>query len=100
MISERDDQGRLKPFNKKAEYFPVYYVEPYGGNEAALGFDLASNNTRLSGLILARDTNQKVATARIQLVQEKEKDQYGFLAFDPVHETHETKKVSIGVKTI
>jgi len=30
------------PAAPRAQYFPVYLVEPYEGNETALGFDLAS----------------------------------------------------------
>ena len=68
----------------RKEYFPVYYVEPYKGNEIALGFDLASNPIRLKALNLSRDTGELVATARITLVQETS-DQFGFMAFKPVY---------------
>ena len=65
-------------------YFPVYYVEPYAGNAAALGFDLGSNSARLKPLSRARDSGNMVATSRITLVQETG-DQYGFLIFLPVY---------------
>ena len=38
--------GRMGPAGKREEYFPVYFVEPFKGNEKALGFDLASNPAR------------------------------------------------------
>ena len=72
------------PADFREEYFPVYYVEPYQGNEAALGFDLASNPVRLEALNKSRDSGQGVATARITLVQESE-DQFGFLVFRPIY---------------
>ena len=61
----------------------MYFVEPHQGNEAALGFDLASNTARLEALNKARDTGNSVATSRITLVQETG-DQYGFLVFVPI----------------
>ncbi|MCI0897766.1 MAG: CHASE domain-containing protein [Chloroflexi bacterium] len=83
-IVERESQGTMVPAKLREEYFPVYYVEPYEGNEAALGFDLASNPIRLEALNNSRDTGQGVATARITLVQETE-DQFGFLVFQPIY---------------
>jgi CHASE1-domain containing sensor protein len=83
-IVEREAQGTMVPAGFREEYFPVYYVEPYEGNEAALGFDLASNPVRLEALNKSRDTGQGVATARITLVQEAE-DQFGFLVFLPIY---------------
>ncbi len=83
-ITERTAQGQMVRAPRRAEYFPVYFVEPYAGNEAALGFDLASNPARLRALEKARDTGKTVATARITLVQETG-DQYGFLVFDPIY---------------
>ncbi len=83
-ITELNSQGQLAPAAQRAEYFPVYYVEPYTGNERALGFDLASSSTRLAALSQARDTGQPVATARITLVQETG-NQYGFLVFVPIY---------------
>ena len=83
-IVERRTQGTMVPADFREEYFPVYYVEPYKGNEAALGFDLASNPIRLQALEKSRDTGQSVATARITLVQESG-DQFGFLIFHPIY---------------
>lgn len=76
--------GGLGPAGIRDEYFPVYFLDPFKGNEAALGFDLASNPVRLEALNLARDTGQPVATGRIILVQESE-DLFGFLVFHPIY---------------
>lgn len=83
-ISERKTQGRMVRAAKRAEYFPVYYVEPYKGNEVALGFDLASNPARLAALERARDTGAPTATPGIVLVQETGK-QSGFLIFVSIY---------------
>ena len=83
-ITEKNDQGVMVKAGQRREYFPVYYVEPLEGNEAAQGFDLASNSTRLKSLTKARSTGESVATARITLVQEKG-HQSGFLVFNSVY---------------
>ena len=99
-ITERDSHGQLQVAKEREIYFPVYYVEPYKGNELALGFDLASNLTRLEALKASCDTGQYVATARIKLVQEQ-KDQFGFLIFHPLynddaaHQTPEQRRDSL-----
>ena len=87
-ITERQAQGVMVPAGARSEYFPVYHVAPYKGNEAALGFDLASNPTRLQALDAARASGEPTATARITLVQE-DAQQFGFLIFSPVYETAE-----------
>ncbi len=89
-ITERQAQGVMVPAGTRSEYFPVYQVAPYEGNEAALGFDLASNPTRLQALEAARASRQPTATARITLVQE-DSNQFGFLVFSPVYEAGELR---------
>ena len=84
-IGERSAGGEIVAAAARDEYYPVYYVEPYQGNERALGFDLASNPARREALELARDTGRPVATRRITLVQESG-GQFGFLVFVPVYE--------------
>ncbi|NES01427.1 MAG: hypothetical protein F6K22_00325 [Okeania sp. SIO2F4] len=49
-FTQRNEVGKIIRARLKAEYFPVYFVEPYHGNEKALGFDLASNPNRLAAL--------------------------------------------------
>ena len=84
-ITEINAQGSLERAGRRAEYFPVYFLEPYKGNEPALGFDLTSEPARLEALARARDTGEKTATSRIVLVQEKH-DQYSFLIFSPIYQ--------------
>lgn len=83
-ITERRAQGEMVRAGRRAEYFPVYYVEPYQGNEIALGFDVASHPTRLDALHAARDAGEMVATTRTTLVQGS-RDQFGFLISLPVY---------------
>ena len=83
-ITERVEQGHMITAKDREEYFPVYYVEPYVGNETAFGFDLASNSVRMNALEYSRDSGKPRATASITLVQASE-NQKGFLAFLPVY---------------
>ncbi len=88
-ITERERQAQMVRASRRSEYFPVYFVEPFKGNEIALGFDLASDPVRLAALEQACDTGAAVATARITLVQETGR-QYGFLIYDPVYRSGST----------
>jgi PAS domain S-box-containing protein len=83
-FTERQEQGKMIPAGQRTEYFPIYYMEPYEGNEAAFGFDLASSSTRFATLTKSGETGQVLATSRISLVQE-EGEQFGFLIFVPIY---------------
>jgi diguanylate cyclase (GGDEF)-like protein/PAS domain S-box-containing protein len=82
-FTEPDNQGEMAPAATRPEYFPVYFVEPLKGNEAALGFDLASNATRKEAIVASRASGEPVATAPIRLVQETD-SQHGVLIFQPI----------------
>ncbi|MBD0269184.1 MAG: CHASE domain-containing protein, partial [Cyanobacteria bacterium Co-bin8] len=84
-ILERNAAGAMVPAAPRSEYIPVTYIEPWQGNEVAMGYDLASDTTRQVALDLARDTGAIAFTARIQLVQETADNQYSFLVFLPVY---------------
>ena len=49
---------------KRPEYYPIYYVEPFEGNEHDIGFDLAMDSAVWEAMVWARDTGEKVATRR------------------------------------
>jgi PAS domain S-box-containing protein len=83
-FTERLPQGQLTRAGDRAEYFPVFFVEPIKSNEKALGFDLASDPVRNAALVRSAATGNLIATGRVKLVQETA-DQYGFLVFRPVY---------------
>lgn len=86
-ITERDEfTGQLIPATQRDRYVPVTFLEPIQHNEVALGYDLASDETRRLALETARDTGAIAATGRIQLVQETTENQYGFLVFVPIYQ--------------
>ncbi len=70
-IRERSLSGKMVAATRRPSYFPVTYVVPLAGNEAAVGFDLASNPVRKAALMQALRGGEAVATEPIQLVQEK-----------------------------
>jgi len=80
---------------ERPEYIVVTYIEPYESNQAAMGFDVASNPTRLAALERARDTGKMITTARITLVQETG-NQYGFLILKPIYKTPATPETVEG----
>jgi len=69
-ITEQTAAGDMVRASRRAEYFPVYFLEPRSGNEQALGFDLASSPARREALERARDTGSEAVTPRITLVTE------------------------------
>lgn len=77
--------NKLVPAAQRSVYVPVTFVEPLQNNEAAVGYDLASDPTRGQALELAKSTGAIATTGRIQLVQETAEDQYSFLVFVPVY---------------
>ncbi|MGH8631054.1 MAG: CHASE domain-containing protein, partial [Burkholderiales bacterium] len=71
-FTERGSSGALVEAQARQAHFPVFYVEPYAGNEAALGFDFASEPARLRALYAARDSGQIAGTEPLSLVGEVE----------------------------
>jgi len=47
----------------------AYYIEPYLGNEKALGLNIASHPVRLEAINKARDTGQAIISKPIELIQ-------------------------------
>lgn len=87
-ITERYPDGTLRPVGDRPEYFPVLFLEPFKGNEAALGYDLGSDPQRQEALNAAREARSPVMTAPIRLVQDR-MDEPGALVFLPVHRAAE-----------
>lgn len=89
IVAEHDDQGERVPVRPRPWYVPVQFIEPMDQNRAAVGFDLASEQNRLSALEAARDSGRLMATAGIRLVQEPD-NQQGFLVFAPLYQGQPT----------
>ena len=85
-IRQRQQAGKMVAADNRAEYFPIYYIEPFAGNESALGFDMGSNPARFAALRQAWKSGKPVASGRITLVQEAEQKS-GFLIVHPIYHT-------------
>ncbi|MCI5052044.1 MAG: CHASE domain-containing protein [Simkaniaceae bacterium] len=78
-----NQKGKLVPVGSRPEYFPVYYVEPYKGNERALGFDLSSNPERMRAIKKAIVEKRTISTNPIKLIQRATESE-GFLLIRPI----------------
>ncbi len=67
-LTERDPSNHTIPAREKPEYYPITYIEPLAGNEAAFGLDIVGGLSRAS-LELARRENRMVLTQVVELVQ-------------------------------
>jgi PAS domain S-box-containing protein len=82
-ITERTREGTLVPAATRDRYFPIRFIEPVGGNEAAVGFDLGSEPVRLDALSRAAETGRAALSGMVRLVQETGQSN-GFLVVVPV----------------
>ncbi|UCH74755.1 MAG: CHASE domain-containing protein, partial [Rhodospirillales bacterium] len=57
-INEWRINNNVHPAGDRGEYVPLYYVEPFAGNESLLGFDLASRSSYKVALDRARNTGR------------------------------------------
>jgi signal transduction histidine kinase/ActR/RegA family two-component response regulator len=78
---------RVWPAASQAELCPTVFLEPSGDrNEAAIGFDLASEPALQEAMIAARDTGQPTATAKLSDVVVWEKGWRGnIVVFIPIY---------------
>ncbi len=99
-ITQRAPDGALVLADKRDVYYPVYYIEPFAGNEVVLGFDLGSDPILRIAMDQARDSGKVVASARVELAQFATK-RGGVLLFAPVytygarHDTVLTRRASL-----
>ena len=69
LIRERTREGTLAAAPRRKELFPIYFIEPYRGNEAAAGLDLASDPLLGAALNRACDSGKIVASERISAMR-------------------------------
>jgi PAS domain S-box-containing protein len=72
-FAEFAPDGSRQRARDRVDYYPILYVHPLRGNEAALGYDLKVGKTR-EILERARETRQILMTPQLRLVQEKENE--------------------------
>ncbi len=93
-IRERDSDGKMVPAEKREYYVPVTHIEPFVGNEATLGFDLASQQTRLEALLESAKSGEGIATGPVQLVQDSGASDPAFIIFTPTYASDEPIKIT------
>lgn len=69
-------------------HFPITYIEPLEGNEAAVGLDMAFESQRHEGALRTMESGLAQITGPITLVQDSGKSP-GFLFFAPFYERPE-----------
>lgn len=89
-VTERAPDGTLIPAAPRPYYVPVTFVEPLQGNEAALGYDVASDAVRRAALLRSLAQSAPSATSPVTLVQDS-KEQFGLLIFMPLYKDREKK---------
>jgi signal transduction histidine kinase len=83
-VFERDSAGNNIPILSREFYFPIYYVEPMEGNQAAHGLDAGFESNRRKVLTDAWHTGKVSVSSPIRLVQETG-NQYGVLLYQPIY---------------
>lgn len=78
------ENGGFKVSERRDVYYPVYYLEPYEGNEKVLGLDPPFNEPRTLAIKQATETGEITSTTSLILTQET-KQQKAVLIFNPVY---------------
>ncbi len=73
VFKHRNPDGSFVTSSQQEEYFTILYIEPLGGNEVALGFDVSSAATG-STLVAARTGRTLKASHAFQLAQSRDTD--------------------------
>ncbi len=64
-ILERDGKTALRRASRRDEYYPIFFVEPSGGNVAAQGADLAADPAAWVAMCRARDSGEAAMSREI-----------------------------------
>jgi len=67
------DNPELPLSSTNKEHFRIKYVEPYQGNEKALGYDITQNKIALKTLTQIINTGETLSTGLIHLIQDSDK---------------------------
>ena len=83
-IKVPNESGEMITSPVRELYFPIEYVEPYIGNENALGFDIRNNPIARIAAEYACENGAVAVTDAIRLVQEQQ-NQVGIVFYAPVY---------------
>ena len=82
-FTEIGNSGEIQRREKAFQYYPIYYIEPFKGNEGILGLDLFSNKKRAEKMLNSLKVGEIIGTSKIKLIQGKEEKDV-FLILNPV----------------
>ena len=85
-ITEFDHERQLTAAAAREQYFPIEFIEPMSGNEAAYGFDLGSFPQVRAAILRARDEGSPVATPARTLIQQPA-DTLGVIIYTAIYST-------------
>lgn len=94
LIARQQNQGfpyfKITPETERDEYYPILYLEPLDErNNAAIGFDMFTDETRREAMERARDTGIRAVSGKVTLKQEIDQQvQAGFLIYLPIYRGH------------
>lgn len=83
-IRELNVAGQTIRASRREYYYPITYLEPFEGNERALGFDIATNKTALKAVEMSRDSGRTAVSERVHLVQDEE-EKSSIVVYAPVY---------------
>lgn len=70
-ITAPDQTGQMKIAPNAEVYYPIQYIEPYSGNEKALGYNIRSNPIALKATDSALSSSNKIAvTDAFKIIQD------------------------------
>ncbi|NVN93924.1 MAG: PAS domain S-box protein [Bacteroidetes bacterium] len=83
-IWQKDATGKKIPVKKRDVYYPIWYIEPFLGNELLAGYDLSSDSIAMKTLEKAKNNGMTLASDPIILPAKKENNTE-ILIFQPVY---------------
>jgi len=93
-FTEVGNSGEIQKRKKSLQYYPIYYIEPFIGNEGILGLDLFSNKSRSKMILNSLKLGKIMGTSKIRIIQEK-KEKDVFFILDPIYKINLKSKNNI-----
>jgi|LNAP01.1.fsa_nt_gb diguanylate cyclase (GGDEF)-like protein/PAS domain S-box-containing protein len=83
-ITELGSANQLIKAASRAQYVPALFIEPYAGNQQALGYDISSEPLRRKAMERARDTGDVAISSRVRVIT-GDANEFAHLVFMPVY---------------
>lgn len=93
----RGKDNMMYPAKEKDEYFPVYYIEPYSGNDQTIGYDLSTNKKIFAAMSQSSEIGKVVAISHYDMTGQADSREK-LLLITPVYDENGTSFISSGGK--